>query len=159
MIPKVSGTPQVDELRPITLLNCDYKIMTKVLVKRMRPILPDVIKSGQLCSVGNRNILFGVFNIISSVCYINQKNMGGMLISLDFYKAYDRVFIGFLIQVMQKMGFGGKFCMWIEMLHSGARTKFILSKLSQAISLSFSIRQGDPLAMILYILYAQPFLL
>ena len=44
------------------------------------------------------------------------------------------------------------------MLHSNAKTKFILSKLTKAISLSFSIRQGDPLAMILYILYIEPLL-
>ena len=64
---KVAGIPGVDELRPITLLNCDYKILTKVLVKRMLPILQYVIRSGQLCTVGKKNILFGVNNILSSL--------------------------------------------------------------------------------------------
>ena len=45
------------------------------------------------------------------------------------------------------------------MMHEGARTKFILEHLSQAIELSFSIRQGDPMAMVLYILYIEPLLL
>ena len=49
--PKVAGTPQVDELRPITLLNWDYKIMTKLFVFRMLPILIYIIKFGQLCWV------------------------------------------------------------------------------------------------------------
>ena len=64
--PKVSGVPQIDELRPITLLNCDYKIMTKLFVFRMIPILIFVIISGQLCTVGKKNILFGVNNVFSS---------------------------------------------------------------------------------------------
>ena len=47
LCPKVDGVPSVDELRPITLLDCDYKILSKWFVKRMKPVLPFVIKSGQ----------------------------------------------------------------------------------------------------------------
>ena len=45
------------------------------------------------------------------------------------------------------------------MLHNGAKTCFLLRHLSQDIQVSFSIRQGDPLAMILYIIYIEPLLL
>ena len=45
------------------------------------------------------------------------------------------------------------------MLHEGARTRFILTSLTRAIEVMFSIRQGDPLAMLLYILYIEPLLL
>ena len=116
LIPKVDGIPHVEELRPITLLNCDYKIIAKIFVQRMKPVMPKVIKSGQLCSVGNKNILFGVSNIISSIFSINHNNIGGCLLSLDFFKAYDRVFLGFLLVVMKKMGFGEVFISWIKML-------------------------------------------
>ena len=44
------------------------------------------------------------------------------------------------------------------MLHDGARTKFILDFLTQDIAVSFSIRQGDPLSMFLYVIYIEPFL-
>ena len=44
------------------------------------------------------------------------------------------------------------------MLHEGARTRFILEILTRAIEVKFSIRQGDPLAMILYIIYSEPLL-
>ena len=159
LIPKVDNIPQVDELRPITLLNCDYKILAKILVLRMKPIMPKVIRSGQLCSVGKRNILFGAFKILSSMLYVNQRNRCACLLSLDFFKAYDRVSVRFLLSVMKKMGFGKVFCSWIQMLHTGAQTKFILAKLSRAINVSFSIRQGDPLAMLLYIIYIEPLLI
>ena len=55
---KVNGVPDVSELCPITLLNCDYKILSKSFVKRLCPVLPEIIKSGQLCSVKEKNILF-----------------------------------------------------------------------------------------------------
>ena len=103
LLPKVEGTPKLDELRPITLLNCDYKILTKLFVQRIRPVLPEIIQSGQLCSVGKRSILFGIQNILSSICYVNQKNLGACLLSLDFFKAYDRVMISFLLCVMKRM--------------------------------------------------------
>ena len=95
LAPKVEGVPSVDELRPITLLDCDYKILSKWLVERMKPVLPTVIKSGQLCTVGKKNILFGISNILSGILNVKQRNSEACLISLDFFKAYDRVLLDF----------------------------------------------------------------
>ena len=58
LISKVKGIPKVDELRPITLLNCDYKILSKLLVLRVKPVLPNVITSGQLCTIGRKKHSF-----------------------------------------------------------------------------------------------------
>ena len=159
LLPKVIGTPQVDELRPITLLNTDYKILAKLLVNRMKPVLPQVITSSQLCSVANRNILFGINNILSSIHFVKERRQRACILSLDFFKAYDRVMLDYLLKVMRKMNFSSLFCSWIRMMHEGAMTKFILSSLTEAIRVDFSIRQGDPLSMILYILFIEPFLL
>ena len=158
LAPKVEGVPSVDELRPITLLDCDYKILSKWLVERMKPVLPIVIKSGQLCTVGKKNILFGINNILSSILNVKQRKSEACVITLDFFKAYDRVLLDFLIKVMKKMNFGDHFTDWILMMHDGASTRLILTRLSRAIQLRFSIRQGDPLAMLLYILYLEPLL-
>ena len=117
----------MDELRPLTLLNCDYRILSKILVQRLKPTLPHVIKSGQLCTVERKNILFGINNILSSVTYSNQNSLGMCLLSLDFFKAYDRVLLSFLLVVMRKMGMSEQFCKWIEMMHCGASTRFILA--------------------------------
>ena len=156
--PKVEGIPTVEELRPITLLNCDYKLLSKWFVLRVKPKLPFIIKSGQLCTVGKKNILFGVSNILSSLLSVKQKKVQACLISLDFFKAYDRVLLDFLVRVMKKMNFGEVFISWVLMLHEGARTRFILGFLTRAIAVRFSIRQGDPLSMILYIIYVEPLL-
>ena len=42
LLPKVVGVPKVEELRPITLLNCDYRIFSKLMVLRLKPILPHI---------------------------------------------------------------------------------------------------------------------
>ena len=160
LLPKVLGVPQIDELRPITLLNCDYRILSKLLVLRLKPTLPYLIRSGQLCTVEGKNILFGISNILSCISYANPRSRKACLISLDYFKAYDRVLLSFLIVVMKRMNMSQLFCSWIEMMHHGAQTRFILGGgLSEAISLSFSIRQGDPLAMLLFIIYLEPLLI
>ena len=147
------------ELRPITLLNCDYKILSKCFVKRLIPVMPEVILSGQLCSNGEKNILFGICNLVSSVDYINLHNVPAFLVSYDMYKAYDRVMLSYLVRVMQAMEFPTTFVNWILMLHEGATTRFILRFLTDPIKVLFSIRQGDPLSMLLYIIYIEPLLM
>ena len=156
---KVDGVPAVTELRPITLLNCDYKILAKCFVKRLTPMMCEIILSGQLCSNGNKNILFGVSSIISSIDYINKFMVPAYMSSYDMYKAYDRVMLNYLVKVMEAMEFPDKFVKWVLMLHEGATTRFILNFLTDPISVLFSIRQGDPLSMILYIIYIEPLLM
>ena len=156
---KVDGVPEVSELRPITLLNCDYKILTKVFVKRLCPVMSEIILSGQLCSVKGKNILFGASNIISTIDYINAHRIPAFMVSFDMFKAYDRVMLDYLVKVMAAMKFPEIFIKWIKMLHDGATTCFLLSFLTQPIKVLFSIRQGDPLSMMLYIIYIEPLLL
>ena len=156
---KVNGVPDVSELRPITLLNCDYKILSKSFVKRLCPVLPEIIKSGQLCSVKEKNILFGVSNVISALDYVEAHKVAAYMVSLDMFKAYDRVLLDYLVRVMAAMKFPHLFIQWIQMLHDGATTYFLLNFLTDPMKVIFSIRQGDPLSMILYIIYIEPLLL
>ena len=106
---KVDGIPAVSELRPITLLNCDYKILSKCFVELLNPVMGEVITSGQLCSVKEKNILYGVLNICSSIEYVNSHSIPSFIGSFDMFKAYDRVMLLFLVRVMRAMGFPEKF--------------------------------------------------
>ena len=80
------------------------------------------------------------------------------MVSYDLMKAYDRVFIPYLCKVMEAMGFGDRFIAWIKMLHEGATTRFILNWLSRPVKLLMSVRQGDPLAMVLFLIFIEPLL-
>ena len=96
-------------------------------------MLPPVIKSGQLCTVEGKNILSGVNSIISSIIATQMEGSGSCLISLDFFKAYDRVYLPFLENVMTKMNFSFDFVAWILMLHDQASTRLIVSGLTDPI--------------------------
>ncbi len=69
----------------------------------------------------------------------------GAILSLDLFKAYDRVNLRYLQQVMEVIGIPMKFVSWVLMLHEGATTKLLLDFISEPIKLTFSVRQGIPL--------------
>ena len=159
LAPKVTDTPRVDQLRPITMLEVDYAVKSRLMTARVTQHTDTIITSGQLCSRKKKNILSGVHNILSTIEYINQKGMSAALLSFDMDKAFDRCFIPYVCEVLRKMNFSEKFINIIQDMHSGISTRFILHALTDPIWLTFSIRQGDPLAMLLYIIYMEPFLL
>ena len=159
LIPKVSHIPSVKELRPITLLACDYKIMSKIVTTRILSVLDDILISSQLCCHKEKNILFGASDFISTIDYVNSKQINSFLVSYDIFKAYDKTNISFISKVMQKMNFSEKFCKWVKLFHSNIQTQFILDSLTTPINVLNSLRQGDPLAMPLFLINIEPLIL
>ena len=86
ILDKVRGTPSVTDLRPITLLSTDYKIMTEIIAARLNGVLPNVLKSGQLCSTAPKNILFGATNFLSTIDYVNTNNLSAYITSFTSSK-------------------------------------------------------------------------
>jgi hypothetical protein len=161
LIIKVLGVPSVLDLRPVTLLNCSYKLLSMVLVARLGRVLPEVITSGQLATPG-RVIMSGGHNLISTIQHINNmKRQGGFVASWDQMKAHDRSSTLYLDLVLEAMKFPPVFRGWVRMLHRGATTRLLAgsSGLTRAISVTFSFRQGDSAASPLYTLQQEPFLL
>ena len=122
----------------------------------MLPVLLKILSSGQLCSVPGRNIITGAHTIISFITYEELNNVGAAFVSLDMWKAFDWVYIPFLLSVMRRMGFGPRFLAWVQMFHSGNSTRFLLSRVTYPIDIIFSVRQGDPAALIFYLIYVEP---
>jgi hypothetical protein len=157
-LPKVKGIPMASQLRPITLLNTDYKLLTKVFVARLMRLLPSFLQRAQLCSVRGRTIMQGAISLWSTAEFIHQRRRGFML-NLDFYHAYDRVCLPYVDKVLEGMGFGQLFQGVVATLHRGATASFLLHHVTSAVPITFLVRQGDPIAMLLYIIQLQPFLL
>ncbi len=96
LVPKVRGIPRVEQLRPITMLNTDYTIKSRMLTRRVVDNMESLIKSSQLCSRKKRNILSDFYNIISAIEYVNQKQLSAALLSFDMDKALDRAYIPYI---------------------------------------------------------------
>ena len=127
----------MSQLRPITLLSCDYKLLTKVFVHHLLPILPTILTTHQLCSVLGRSIFNSCVALLSVVEACHRGHRPGFIFNLDFFHAFDRVCLFYLDCVLEAMGFGATFRAVVATLHSGATATFLLQTLSREIPVEF----------------------
>ena len=116
LIPKVEHPVFVSQFRPISLCNVAYKIITKILVNRLKPILGQCISQNQSAFVPGRQIIDNVLMAHEYIHRLNRKRNGKesyMAIKLDMSKAYDHVEWGLLAKIIEKMGFCMYWIKWI----------------------------------------------
>ena len=142
--------------RPISLLNCDYKLASKIITDRLKQVMPSIVHSDQTCSVINRSIFSNLHLIRDTLDMINKTDETGILVSLDQMKAFDRVDHDFLMRVLSKFGFGPSFCRWVSIFYSNVFSRIICNgKLSAPVFLGRGVRQGCPLSPVLYFLTSE----
>ena len=102
LIPKVPNPSSFNHFRPISLCNVIYKIISKILVARIRPLLPKFISPCQSAFIPGRWIAENqviVQELIHSF-KVRKIKAGQMAIKIDLQKAYDRVNWDFLQAVL-----------------------------------------------------------
>ena len=143
--------------RPITLLNVDYKILTKILTERLKNQTENIINNLQSCGCKNRSIINNALNIQTIINYIQKENYDAALISFDQEKAFDRVEHNFIIKALEKYDFPENFIKWIKILYSNIKSKIIINgKFTEEIFITRSVRQGCPLSMFIYAIILEP---
>ena len=141
---------------PISLLNTDYKICTKVLANRLTKVLSVILSEDQTCGVPGRSIYENLFLLRDTLDYIDHKQLSPALISLDQEKAFDRVNHGFLQRVLSRFNFGPSFRQWVNIVYTDIHSCVLNNGwLSAKIKLDRGVRQGCPLSPLLYCLVAE----
>ena len=101
LIPKEdSQLNQLQNWRPITLLNVDYKIASKAIAKRIELLLPYLIHPDQTGFVKDKYIGENIRLISDVIEQTNKDNIPGILVSLDFRKAFDTLKNGPLYNIL-----------------------------------------------------------
>jgi hypothetical protein len=77
--------------RPITLSNCDSKIITKALATKMSKVLDDIIDPNQTAYVRGRSVADNLRSILFMKEHCQEEGLDAVLISLDAEKAFDSV--------------------------------------------------------------------
>ena len=145
--------------RPITLLNTDYRLLAKVLAGRLGAHLPSIIGAEQTAFLSGRSIGENVHLLQLLPELLRREQRWALVVLCDFCKAYDTVDRGFLLAVMRQLGLGDGFLRWTHLLLARTQAAALVNgHLSNPALFKAGVRQGCPLAPLLYLCLAQALL-
>jgi hypothetical protein len=116
LLPKVNEASKIHQLRPICLLNYIYKLVTKVLTLRLEPVVGRIIHVYQSSFIGGRNIMTKILALHEILHDTKKRGKIGVILKLDFKKAYDKVHWGLLLRYLRTRGFSEKWCSWTQIV-------------------------------------------
>ena len=121
----------------------------------MPQILNNVIGENQTAAIKNRTILHTLSTVRDIIDVSNKLNKNLSVISLDFFKAFDRLDLNFIFSALEKFGYGQKFKQMIKICYNNIQSKIkINGLLSNPFIIMRDVRQGCPLSILLYIIAA-----
>ncbi|GJX02450.1 putative RNA-directed DNA polymerase, eukaryota, reverse transcriptase zinc-binding domain protein [Tanacetum coccineum] len=156
LIPKTNDPIGLKDFRPISLIGCFYKIIAKVLAERIKKVIDGVIGSALNAFIKGRFILDGVLVANEAVDYLRKSRGQGLIFKIDFEKAYDCVNWDYIRDVMMQIGFGLKWCNWVDAcLRSASISILVNGSPTGEFRMTRGIRQGDPLSPFLFLIVAE----
>ena len=114
MLYKKGDPREIRNYRPITLLNVDYKIMAHALVARLKAVIDDIVSKEQLGFVPGREIHESTLFLKLLQAKMEEDDVEGLIIALDWEKAFDRVSWDYLHQATEALGFGPYMRGWMH---------------------------------------------
>ena len=150
-IPKCAHLETMRDFRPISLVGSLYNVLAKVLANRLKLVMNSVIGPTQMAFVKGHQIMDSFVIAEEVIHQWKKKGKWGVLVKLDFEKAYDCVDHDFLIEVMDKMGFGLRWQEWIRWcIASPSFSVLVNGSPTYQFPIERGIRQGDQLSPFLF---------
>ena len=144
LIPKANKDTRIlANLRPITLLNSDYKIIEKTVARRMDRVLPSIIHHDQKGFMANRRISSNIRKLFDLITLCEKEKIPAFTLSLDFKKCFDYISFDVIIGSLSYFRFPKYMIDCIRMLYDDFNVKVQNNGfLSEDISIQRSVHQG-----------------
>lgn len=143
--------------RPISLLNTDLKLLSKILALRLETVLPSIINKDQTGFITGRNSCNNMRRLLNVIQLSQSGNVDCVVVSLDAEKAFDRVEWPYLFSTLETLGLGEAFIGWVKLLYNNPLSAVLTNgRRSSYFRLGRGTRQGCPLSPLLFAIAIEP---
>ena len=154
---KKKDPTEISNYRPITLMNTDYKLLTKVLALQLMTPIHRLVHPDQAGFIPQRSIFNHTKLAHTIIHYAEVMDYDGAIIALDQEKAYDKIRHDYLWKTLEAFQIPQTFIRTVKSLYKHAQTQVAINGvLSEPFPISRGVRQGDPLSCALFDIAIEP---
>lgn len=141
---KKKEVDNIANYRPITILNTDYKLFTKVIATRLSTVAPHLIHPNQAGFIRGRSIFDQIEQTTMTINYAKPKGINGAIVALDQEKAYDKLTHPYLWKILEKLDFPEEVINMIKTQYQDAKTSVIINgEISDSFTITVRIAASE----------------
>jgi hypothetical protein len=156
LVPKVNSPTTANDFRPISLINCVLKIITKMMGDRLQSVILSLVHKNQYWFIKSRTIQDYIAWAFEYIYQCKHSKQEIVILKLDFTKAFDTIEHSAILEMMKTLGFSKEWLQWTsEIIGSASKTVLLNGIPGNNLHCKRGVRRGDPMSPLLFVLVAE----